>query len=207
MTNTTAENQEPATLDLYGLLGVDRVASPQTIRLAYRDKAKEYHPDVEGTGNKLKFNQVRLARDVLLNPKSRANYDAVGVIDQEHADNATAELLTALTGHFGSVMHALLSNGQDPTKGDFVNAMQKSIEKGFDETNKAINRLNQSRAVVCMLDGRFRVVNLENPNHMQTIIEGQIAQIDVQIHQQHAALRQMEMARIALCDVIFQRAV
>ena len=46
--------------DHYKVLGVDRNASPDTIKKAYRKLASLYHPDKEG-GSKTKFQEVEAA--------------------------------------------------------------------------------------------------------------------------------------------------
>lgn len=192
-------------VDLYAVLGVHKDATTHAIRMAYRDKAKILHPDVPDTGNKVKFNQLRLARDILTNPKWRENYDAVGVIEQDQADNALAEVLTALTGMFGQVMHSILSEGKDPARGDFVSAMHQAVKAGFESTNKTLTQLESSRFQLNRLVGRFKVKSLEHPNHMEIIVAGQVLQIARQIEQLHNALRQLESARIYLNDIRFEQ--
>lgn len=63
--------------DLYSTLGVDRTASADEIRKAYRRKAMDTHPDREG-GNDAAFKEVQRAGDVLLDPGKRREYDETG---------------------------------------------------------------------------------------------------------------------------------
>src|SRR5688572_15707538 len=68
--------------DLYRTLGVARSANHDEIRGAYRNLAKEYHPD-RNPGNKAaeeKFKQISAAFDILGDPDKRKKYDA-GEID------------------------------------------------------------------------------------------------------------------------------
>jgi curved DNA-binding protein len=58
----------------YDVLGVDRQASPDAIKKAYRQKASLYHPDKEG-GSKTKFQEVEEAYRTLSDPGKRAQYD------------------------------------------------------------------------------------------------------------------------------------
>jgi curved DNA-binding protein len=60
--------------DYYKTLGVDRNASPDTIKKAYRQKASLYHPDKEG-GSKIKFQEVEEAYRILSDPQKRQHYD------------------------------------------------------------------------------------------------------------------------------------
>lgn len=60
--------------DHYKILGVDRNASPDTIKKAYRQRASLYHPDKEG-GSKVKFQEVEEAYRTLSDPGKRQQYD------------------------------------------------------------------------------------------------------------------------------------
>jgi curved DNA-binding protein len=60
--------------DYYKTLGVDRNATPDTIKKAYRQKASLYHPDKEG-GSKVKFQEVEEAYRTLCDPTKRQQYD------------------------------------------------------------------------------------------------------------------------------------
>lgn len=66
--------------DLYAALGVDRKASTDDIRRAYRKLARKHHPDVN-PGNKQaeeKFKDVSFAHDVLGDERKRKLYDEFG---------------------------------------------------------------------------------------------------------------------------------
>jgi curved DNA-binding protein len=58
----------------YDVLGVDRQATPDAIKKAYRQKASLYHPDKEG-GSKTKFQEVEEAYRTLSDPAKRQQYD------------------------------------------------------------------------------------------------------------------------------------
>ncbi|OGT61402.1 MAG: cytochrome C biogenesis protein [Gammaproteobacteria bacterium RIFCSPHIGHO2_12_FULL_43_28] len=65
--------------DYYVILGVDRKASPDEIKLAYRKLARKYHPDVSKEANaEEKFKTVQEAYEVLKDPEKRTAYDQLG---------------------------------------------------------------------------------------------------------------------------------
>ena len=66
--------------DYYEVLGIDKNASADEIKKAYRKKAIQYHPD-RNPGDKNaeeKFKEAAEAYDVLSNPDKRARYDQFG---------------------------------------------------------------------------------------------------------------------------------
>jgi len=68
--------------DLYNVLGVDRNASEDEIKKAYRKQSKKYHPDVnKDPGAEDKFKEVAEAYDVLSTPDKKSNYDRFGTTD------------------------------------------------------------------------------------------------------------------------------
>ena len=74
-------------IDYYKILGIDRNASQETIKKAYRKLARKYHPDLNPNDNEAnsKFQQINEANYVLSDPQNRKKYDQYGK-DWEHAD-------------------------------------------------------------------------------------------------------------------------
>ncbi|MGP8214444.1 MAG: DnaJ C-terminal domain-containing protein [Bacteroidia bacterium] len=66
--------------DYYKILGVERNASADEIKKAYRKLALKYHPD-KNPGNKTaeeKFKEINEANEVLSDPEKRKKYDQLG---------------------------------------------------------------------------------------------------------------------------------
>ncbi len=63
--------------DYYTVLGVDKKASKEDIKKAFRKLAHKYHPDKKG-GDEAKFKEASEAYSVLSDDKKRAEYDAYG---------------------------------------------------------------------------------------------------------------------------------
>jgi molecular chaperone DnaJ len=67
--------------DYYKILGVDRKASQEEIKKAFRQMARKHHPDIAGKEGEEKFKEINEAFQVLGNPQSRKQYDRHGVSD------------------------------------------------------------------------------------------------------------------------------
>src|SRR5689334_15609279 len=72
----------PATKDPYKTLGVDKKASDEEIKKAYRKLARQYHPDrnPNDASAEERFKEIQGAYSILSDPEKRKQYDAGGGI-------------------------------------------------------------------------------------------------------------------------------
>jgi curved DNA-binding protein len=65
--------------DYYKILGLERTATAEDIKGAYRKLARKYHPDVsKEPGAEVRFKEIGEAYHVLQDPEKRAAYDQLG---------------------------------------------------------------------------------------------------------------------------------
>lgn len=65
--------------DYYKIMGIERSASPEEIKRAYRRLARKYHPDVSKEAHaEEKFKELGEAYEVLKDPQKRSQYDQYG---------------------------------------------------------------------------------------------------------------------------------
>ncbi|UQS83510.1 molecular chaperone DnaJ [Bombilactobacillus thymidiniphilus] len=71
-------------MDPYETLGLDRNASDDEIKKAYRKLSKKYHPDInQESGAEEKFKEVNDAYDILKDPQKKARFDQYGATDDQ----------------------------------------------------------------------------------------------------------------------------
>ncbi len=97
--------------DYYGILGVDRGASKEQVKKAYKEAALRYHPD-RNPGNpeaEEKFKELTQAYHVLSDDEKRQRYDTFGTDDPRGFDPGAVQLdlddvLDVFSGVFGVEM-------------------------------------------------------------------------------------------------------
>lgn len=131
--------------DYYEVLGVEKSASAEEIKKAYRKKAMQYHPD-RNPGNKdaeEKFKEVGEAYEVLSNDEKRSRYDQFGFagVDPNFGGGAGGysgfggfgdfgDLGDIFGSFFGGAAGGRRSNANAPRRGDSVAAR---VEITFEE--------------------------------------------------------------------------
>ena len=69
-----------AFVDYYSTLGIDKKATTEDIKKAYRKLARKHHPDLNPNDKEAhkKFQAINEANEVLSDPEKRKKYDQYG---------------------------------------------------------------------------------------------------------------------------------
>jgi curved DNA-binding protein len=125
--------------DYYALLGVNKNASADDIKKAYRGLARKYHPDLNPGDNvaEAKFKEITEANEVLSDPEKRSQYDKFGQYwkQSEQPNNTrstTRRTANTPPGDFNSV-----DFGQYNNFDDFVNELLGRFSNNSTATNPA----------------------------------------------------------------------
>ena len=81
-----------AYIDYYKILGLDKNASQEDVKKAYKKLARKYHPDLNPNDSDAhrKFQEINEANEVLSDPEKRKKYDQYGE-NWKHADEFEAQ--------------------------------------------------------------------------------------------------------------------
>ena len=107
-----------AYIDYYKILGVDKAATQDDIKKAYRKLARQYHPDLNPNdpSAKEKFQAINEANEVLGDPEKRKKYDAYGE-NWKHADEFEAQQQAYKNGQGGGNEYWYSTDGEHFTGG------------------------------------------------------------------------------------------
>jgi len=155
--------------DYYKVLGVDKKASQDEIKKAYRVLVIEHHPD-KNPGNKEaeeKFKLANEANEVLSNPAKRKKYDELGEHWQQYEKGEQPNNNPFSGGSSGQKFYE--GNGNDPFGGqtDFSDFFEQFFA-GKQGRGKAQNRKGHDYETEMELtleeafNGTIRIIQLEN---------------------------------------------
>jgi molecular chaperone DnaJ len=109
----------PVMADYYELLGVSRTATADEIKKAYRQRAREFHPDAnpDDAGAAEQFKKIAQAYQVLSDDEQRARYDRYGEsgVGGNRGGGPSAEDLFG--GGLGDIFETFFGGGGSPFGG------------------------------------------------------------------------------------------
>jgi molecular chaperone DnaJ len=161
-------------MDLYVILGLDRAATLNDIKRAYKRLARRYHPDIN-PGDRMavaQFRQIAEAYETLSDPDRRRRYDAVGRADPaaevvtfgfegfDFSVSAAGTSASTFGDLFADVLHQRGSRQPDgePQRGA---DLHHSITIGFEEAMRGGERpftvMRQEHCRTCRGTGALHV--------------------------------------------------
>jgi len=154
--------------DYYKILEIDKKATPEEIKKAYRVLAKKYHPDKNKNDKKdeEQFKLVNEANEVLGNPEKRKKYDELGENwqqnhyaygqnpnEQYYQGSSNQDFGAGGQGDFFDFFERFFSqqrgnSRQQPRKGgDYETEMEISLQEAYSGTSRIIQLENEKLRV------------------------------------------------------------
>lgn len=118
----------------YEALGIERNASVDDIKKAYRKLAMRYHPDRQG-GDPEKFKEINQAHETLTDPERRARYDQFGT-DEPNMPQQGPDISHIFQSMFGNMNMG--GGGPPGRRGDHQHVIELSLDEVYNGTTKTI---------------------------------------------------------------------
>lgn len=151
--------------NLYDELGVNKKASKDEIKKAYRKKSKKVHPDKGGKASE--FRDLAVAYQVLGNDEKRGRYDSGESWESILKTSSETSVLAALADVFFTCI-----NSCDTSKTDVLDFMKKNIKHG--QKTLAVNK-NQLEQQIEKYEGiKKRMSIKDGENYFVKMLEAKV---------------------------------
>ena len=158
------KNKQMEKKDLYAILGIQKGASKDAIKKAYRKKVKKYHPDKGGDENI--FRDIQEAYEVLSDDEKRAVYDLTGNIIKESLDARAVEILAT---EFKLIFDKLDNN--DILVRGILSEVKAGLHKLIEEKKRQINYEKERWRVLTILRKRIKTKKRKYRNVAKEVLD------------------------------------
>lgn len=125
--------------DYYDILGIDRRASDKEVKAAYRQKARQFHPDVTGEDLRAteRFKEVSEAYECLSDPTRRRAYDLFGHPDSEGGLSELKDGIQQVVESLGDLFQRKAPRQPEPGTDEEV-TLRVTFTEAYEGTHKEI---------------------------------------------------------------------
>lgn len=190
--------------DLYETLGVGEDATDKEIKDAYRDKAKQTHPDKEG-GDKEKFQLVQKAYSILSDPHKRKLYDETG------EDGDVVDVFEQKLSHFfGTYLFASitkLEKMEDVTHMDLKKVFLRIVDLCIQEAKSNLNRIKKEQKKQELMEEFLKRFNSPSKVELKKMFEAEIKsrgkKINHEVKHWEDEIEFLEKVKVIISDVSY----
>jgi DnaJ-class molecular chaperone len=167
-------------MDHYQTIGVDRNASQEEIKKAYREKSKELHPDANG-GDDKGFAALGKAYEILSDPEKRKRYDETGSDNANNDEDMANSLISKLTLTFvenvGNVGEISLTEfistylkDQKKRGEEEIKASEAILERTTNASNRIAKKGQGLNIILLTLQTKINFITSDIKNHKNNLL-------------------------------------
>ena len=182
--------------NLYEILGISSGATNDQVRLAYRAKVKEVHPDAGGSSEA--FSEVVIAYEILIDEDRRRQYDETG-----NAEDSGKALIQGAKLIVEGLLNDLIQR-DDARYIDVVALMCANIARSVSEKYANIEGLEKRRSNLADLKDRFKA-KVSSETYLQELFEVKLEAIGKAVAAERLSISQLNAASSLLKRYDFMR--
>jgi curved DNA-binding protein CbpA len=167
----------------YRILGVKKKATDEEIKTAFREKAKQFHPDKEG-GDSEKFSKINEAYSTLKNKESREYFDKTGSTINSKESRKINKAIEIIK-HF---IYESSSEG----KPVFMSVLHERMRRDISNISRTLLELRETLSNIEKSEGTVIAEKRIKPNCFEMALESLIDDISSQIKQQESTLNEVK---------------
>lgn len=177
----------------YEILGLEPTATDHQIKVAYRRRAKETHPDGKPGSDGTEFAAVSKAYAILMDPEARKRFDETGSVDDVAPLTVRQHMITSIVALFNAALNAEAQRNTSLQHFDLMEAMRQNMRHNLEEGRKKLNGFRKSLADRQVLLKRITRKD-DGENLFADIIKQQLPELERIRAQADMEVRAMEMA-------------
>jgi len=164
-------------MDLYSILGVEKTASQEEIKKAYRELSKIHHPDVNDNKNDDKFKDISLAYSVLSNEEFRKHYDETGeALSMSSKDDLENRAKMELIEIFLQSVRTIIDSNVNVITVNIVASVKETISKTIEAEKNKLNNIKNTKSKVKTILKRLK--SKSKQTFLMEVLENQSNDID-----------------------------
>lgn len=177
----------------YETLGVSSTATEHQIKVAYRRRAKETHPDNREDKDGTEFANVSKAYAILMDPEARKRFDETGSVDDVAPLTVRQQMITSIVALFNNALASEAQRGTSLKHFDLMEAMRQNMRHNLEQGTAKLNGLRRSVADRQVLLKRITREG-DGENLFADIIKQQLPELERIRTQAEMEVRAMQMA-------------
>ena len=182
----------------YHVLKIDRHATAEAIKRAFRLRSKETHPDHGGAAED--FDLVKRAHSVLGDPELKAHFDATGIVKERATENPDQAAL----GILAALLAAMTVGDTDVEHTDVLAMMRKHLDKEIVAASKVAAKHRQMVEKAQRMAERFTRRKADAPNMVQQMLAHRIDELNGVVTKIEAVIAQHQRASELLKEYDFR---